>query len=71
MEWLPIETAPKDGSWLLLYEDADIPVCGYWHVIDEHDFSWSGWTYADVLLAEVRPEGVRPTHWMPLPESPK
>ena len=67
MDWQPIETAPKDGRWVL--------VCGgnwrvimawyalnpridraYWKVSDEWD---------DYELADDQP-----THWMPLPEPP-
>jgi hypothetical protein len=60
--WQPIETAPKDGSKLLLQiEDVDHPVVGFW--------SGSTWT----LLAEWYPPWVKFLAWHPmavLPASP-
>lgn len=63
-EWQPIETAPKDGTVILLaakgLEDW-IQMTGSWAVIREIDwyFVGGGWM------------GVNPTHWMKLPEPPK
>lgn len=60
-EWQPIETAPKDGTLILLYPtngDGQIST-GYWW---EHANCWGaggGW-FDD---GEV-------SHWMPLPEPP-
>jgi len=56
-EWQPIETAPKDGTWILVISDSySGPVTAYW----EKD----GWfsEYAEC-------NGVR--FWMPLPAAPK
>lgn len=60
LEWFGIESAPKDGTWVLVWyglphehgiafwnEDT-----GAWH-------DWDGDLYGP------------PTHWMPLPEGPK
>lgn len=69
IEWQPIETAPRDGTPILVYR-----YCDPWHVI--------GWaTWADVCgisgwIARGFTEtpGVlglgNPTHWMPLPAAP-
>lgn len=70
MNWQPIETAPKDGTAIWLFEATDWPVCGVYRVISGEDFHWEGWLYADELLSEVKPDGLTPTHWMPLPEPP-
>jgi hypothetical protein len=74
-EWQPIETAPKDGTLVLLYGP-----CGWDTNVDEYDdkmvrvgsyeeffdkYVWLSDTanpYQDRILA---------THWMPLPNPPK
>jgi hypothetical protein len=62
MNWQPIETAPKDGTWVLGY----FPMLGVSQMkwfsygsYTEHWMRFGGWTPVD-----------NPTHWMPLPEPP-
>jgi hypothetical protein len=56
-EWKSIETAPRNGSDMLLWDGTLIRL-GFW---DGNRFSiWPG-----------RAECKFPTHWMPLPEPPK
>lgn len=75
MTWQEIETAPKDGTAVLLW-DADLedaphyePVIG--HFVDFEsvggapDGYHSGWY--DNVSGRVE---LRPTHWMPLPDPP-
>lgn len=70
--WMPIETAPKDGSYLLLWEQySDAPFVGYWSggswsVSHEHVDAEGGWDGANVVDALSMPI----THWMPLPPAP-
>lgn len=67
MEWRPIETAPKDGTPVILYVD-DICIEGYWGVVDYDEINrpLCFWTYAgNAELYE------NPTHWMPLPAGPE
>ncbi len=59
--WQPIETAPKDGTIVLLAGEFDYPgdwriKMGFW-AADDDDWRlcWASWP---------------PTHWMPLPEAP-
>ena len=65
MTWQPIETAPKDGSWVLLFlpewgrGQARI---GQW-IRSREDSGWYGREFKEVFN-----DG--PTHWMPLPDSP-
>ena len=72
MNWQPIETAPKDGSYLLLWEQySDAPFVGYWSggswsVSHEHVDAEGGWDGANVVDALSMPI----THWMPLPAAP-
>lgn len=67
-EWQPIETAPKDGSPVLLgsegggwveqgYYEADTPSRGGWYMTNTH------WT--DATDGEIHPSA-----WMPLPSPP-
>jgi hypothetical protein len=75
-DWQPIETAPTDGRWLMLFVPDEIPeqVVGYWGWTDlpkDHEDFWEGWLYADEILSNHVPEGPAPTHWMPLPEPPE
>ena len=56
-DWQPIDTAPKDGTEVLLW----------WfrrHVVGS--YVAGGWT--DESLGQY---DVSPTHWMPLPEPPE
>lgn len=60
--WQPIETAPRDGHWLLLW-------CG-WHIVGR-------WAQRGTRARENwtdDPDGINPiygvTHWMPLPPPP-
>lgn len=72
MDWLPIETAPKDepvllfgmtvpGSKMVRFKKP-VVFSGYWSDIDgiwcAHGSHWNGPFF-------------EPTHWMPLPEPPK
>lgn len=76
MEWKPIESAPKDGSWIACWDGEKVhPVC--W--VDDpmhHDEPYTGWAYADETWGGVLWEGYnqvedQPSHWMPLPSPPK
>ena len=64
MKWQPIETAPKDGAYVLLYVGA---------ICDDYAVAyWDGtcWNMGSQEY-EGGPEFGAPTHWMPLPEAPK
>lgn len=65
--WQPIETAPKDGTQILLHGDL-VPPCvdagdtstviGYWT-----DFNGGGWVWHGALATVF-------THWMEMPAPP-
>ena len=61
-DWREIETAPKDGREVLVYDETfhTIEIAG-WHV---DDYDEGGWQTGDFGTCE-------PTHWMPLPEPPQ
>lgn len=61
-DWQPIETAPKDGTRVLLHTPDThrySPVLGSWSDFEER---WEEW-------GDYYP--CYPTHWMPLPEPPE
>ncbi|WP_176928754.1 DUF551 domain-containing protein [Variovorax sp. YR634] len=64
-QWQPIETAPKDGTSILLYTSEGI-IEGYW--------SHNDWEQSPCHATYDGCGGVaincRPTHWMPLPAPP-
>lgn len=62
--WQPIETAPKDGSGIL------VTAAGFSYAVEWSDeFDW--WCVDDNKLGPFRLRGQAPTHWMPLPQPPK
>ena len=60
-EWQPIETAPKDGS-IIIISDGDTPVVGLWSV------SLNCWIVEWDHAGFDEPP---PSLWAPLPEPPK
>ena len=80
MDWQPIETAPKDGTWMLVacrwIRDPEEEGLGDWCRIvrwaaDERykGFPWATMDPEGIAFGGTIKEGV-PTHWMPLPEPP-
>ena len=84
--WLPIETAPKDGTEIVLYRAGwhFLPVAVWMEypgnpVQDDYgnDFWMDGWGFEPELCLGNE-EGwlgwggdPEPTHWMPLPKPPE
>jgi len=77
MNWQPIETAPKDGTWVLLcfkywgeppHSLTPIIMMG---AVEQHaegvliERNW--WAGPAVFVPSNWPQ---PTHWMPLPQPP-
>jgi len=62
-EWLTIETAPKDGTAVLVAEGW-FCYCVEWN----KEFDW--WAVDDNKLGPFRLRGQAPTHWKPLPTPP-
>ena len=59
--WLPIETAPKDGTTVLLMAFGQH---GRVRIADgEYHKNYEVWSWTYVM--------VNPTHWMPLPPAPQ
>lgn len=65
--WQPIETAPEDGTWILLAAKDDreenlAVQSGFW------SYTYDGWR--DFRNDSCAIGGFEPTHWMPLPSAP-
>lgn len=56
MDWQPIATAPKDGTLVLVYEERNGIMLGYYR---------TEWREATEAMT------IQPTHWQALPEPPK
>ena len=78
MDWQPIETAPKDGSIIILTDGKTVEV-GCWS-LDLHGKEYP-WSFVDDYRAQdIRSDGVgvsvngweetAVTHWMHLPKPP-
>ena len=81
-EWQPIETAPKDGRAILIYEptgrygnlqsDYQAERNGPRVKFDDYRFAIGYWRpYGSGGWGNRNCSDVNPTHWMPLPEPPK
>ena len=65
MTWQPIETAPRDGVSILVYDDMDYFVVqwdgkGWWNGLYDIEF------FEPVYITDT----IEPTHWQPLPPPP-
>lgn len=70
--WQPIETAPKDGSSVILSEDDDCVGQGFWSDGKGfHENREVGWFWMFDLSSILIASNARPTHWMPFPAAPK
>ena len=56
-QWQPIETAPKDGTFILAYQ-SDVGVVTKYFIV--------AWSEMDSSFNTVADWRIRPTHWMPL-----
>lgn len=82
MEWQPIDTAPKDGSQILVTDGRYCRIASWAEEIDVFDWvldllvrrpAWVLFECDDPFytLALVEDEEDSPTHWMPLPSLPE
>ena len=62
-EWMPIETAPKDGTHIIVGRPGKPVWAGVrWRVMLRGRSRWDSF---------VGPVPFEPTHWMPLPDAPE
>ena len=73
-EWQPIETAPKDGTTILLYRPDALPwgrvTPGKWEEQKYHKRPAPFWEIWYKIGGAYESRTWEPTHWMPLPEPP-
>lgn len=69
-DWQPIETAPRDGTRILLYDKThDFAISGRWHIDagrDDpggHEPAWAWWVSDDGLAMWDNGPDDQPTHW--------
>jgi hypothetical protein len=72
--WQPIETAPKDGEWLICWDGKKVQPLTW--ISDTYSTDYTGWAYGLADWGGTLYEGYNeverePTHWMPLPPPPK
>lgn len=67
MEWQSMETAPKDGTNVLLINRRGNMATGLWQG-SEHSEGW--WIRGGSLPSVFFNDHHGPTHWMPLPKAP-
>lgn len=61
--WQPIETAPKNGTWVILFLDGiGRSICAY--------YSEAAGKWVDTWCAYINERPYNASHWMPLPEPP-
>lgn len=83
-EWKPIETAPKNGTFVLLHvpdgalESGPVTIGTYFNAEERDErgrfkkgeFVYAHWTGWLGMDGDTRPSWCNPTHWMPLPSPP-
>lgn len=73
MLWQPTETAPRDGTYILLYAKGYYAIAT-WMECSLDTEPGKRWVISTVdCMGEPHGQDIvlNPTHWMPLPEPPK
>lgn len=75
MEWQPIETAPKDGTDVIvmyMHINTQIVHNAFWNDYEDADKDEIGWwSYEHSEVSRIKlDDWMSPTHWMPLPAPP-
>lgn len=69
MDWQPIETAPRDGTGILLYYAGIGAIEGEWYA--KYGGEWSVVTIDAHGCGCCSGDSDQPVAWMPLPEPPE
>jgi hypothetical protein len=73
--WQPIETAPKDGTEILIYDTQAKEIWKvFWGWSNNKDFTtqeyYRTWELSHPRSKQTEEYWGTPTHWMPLPNNP-
>lgn len=72
-DWQPIETAPRDGTHVLIAFGSDHVSVGSYHRNDDDPYPWK---FMDSqgeglpIFNGARDDKYGPTHWAPMPATP-
>jgi hypothetical protein len=66
-EWHPIETAPKDGTPVIVWDGRFRAIARYEGATEFMPWDWMALCFAEQPYPA---RTVNPTHWMPLPAPP-
>ncbi len=71
-EWRPIETAPKDGTFVIVWPPTwnGVTSCAHWNADEYLKKPQPYWSRTDDLGRKKSREKP-PTHWLPLPPAPE
>lgn len=70
MDWKPIETAPKDGTKILVFTIHGDVELSDWYSYQSERYEPEGDLFRRVSTAEGAWNSNTPTHWAPLPAAP-
>jgi len=69
-KWQPIETAPKNGTRIILTDGEEIEICRWGEINPVDDPDCMGWIYGDADDYSVHAHMLNPTHWTNSPKLP-
>jgi hypothetical protein len=74
--WQGMESAPKDGTWIITTDGKDVTPGCWADDSPEYGSGDVGWCFGDERWGGVLYEGInlmdpQPTHWTPLPHAPE
>jgi hypothetical protein len=70
-EWQPIDTAPKDGTAILIWPAQSALTGSTECMTISYVVRWHDWKEAWIEASGEEYDTFYPTHWMPLPLAPK
>jgi len=69
-DWQPIETAPKDGTRIIVTNGDEMEFCSWGEINPVDSPDWLGWVFGSGDDYSVYDQITNATHWMSAPEFP-